>query len=50
MQMKKIKNLLAYIKIWLDLYWVELMCGAITAMLATLIVVAIVTGGIANGN
>ena len=43
--MKKIKNWFAYVKIWLDLYRTEFMCGAITAMLATLIVVAIMTGG-----
>ena len=47
--MKKIKELVAYMKIWLDLYWVEFLTISIVVVLTTLIVVAIIVGGTTNG-
>jgi hypothetical protein len=43
--MKNIKDMIAYLKIWLDLYGAELMKYVVVASLIALIVVAIVIGG-----
>jgi hypothetical protein len=43
--MKNIKDLIAYIKILLDLYGAELMKCVVAASLIALIVVAIMIGG-----
>ena len=46
----RIKNMLASIKVWFSLYWVEFVSISLSVIIATLIAVAIITGGMANGN
>lgn len=46
----RIKNMLASIKVWFSLYWVEFVAISLSVIIATLIAVAIITGGMANGN